>query len=222
MESPGGKAAAEQIHRVVEELVRTGSVAGSDGVERRVFPVALNPSTALALRDWVLREEAAHTIEVGLAFGFSTLHICEALVLNGNPDARNVAVDPHQLAGYASAGLRVLQNAGVAHLVEFHAEESQLLLPRFIKEGRCFDLAFVDGNHRFDYVFVDLFFLCRLIRKGGAVILDDYDLPGIRRAVSFFVANVGWTVEEIVNDRMVVLRTAATSDTRDFRFFAEF
>ena len=96
------------------------------------------------------------------------------------------------------------------------------MLPRFVRDGRRFDLAFVDGNHRFDAVFVDLFFLGRLVRKGGVVILDDYSLPGIKRAVSFFVTNIGWTVADTVDDHMVVLRTATTPDTRDFRFFAEF
>jgi len=128
--------AAEHISRVIQDLVTTESVTGSDGVERRLFPVALSPREAAALRDWVVRERAVHTIEVGLAFGFSSLHICEGLVLNGDPNARHVAIDPNQLAGYGSAGLRVLQNAGVAHLVDHHAEESQLLLPQFVRDGR--------------------------------------------------------------------------------------
>jgi len=218
----GRRTAIQPIDSVIEVLLREGSVAGADGVLRPLHPVALPTHTAAVLGDWVLRERAVHTIEIGLAFAFSALHICRALLLNGQPGARHVVTDPHQLKGYASAGIRVLEQAGVQHLVEFHPEESQLLLPRFIKDGRSFDLGFVDGNHRFDYVFVDLFFLGRLIRKGGAVIVDDYDLPGIRRAVAFFIANLGWTVEAVVDDRMAVVRTAAASDARDFRFFADF
>lgn len=221
-ENSGDQVAAERIRRVIEQLVEKGSVTDADGVERCVFPVALNLRAAAALRDWVLRERAVHTIEVGLAFGFSTLHICQALVLTGDPEARHIAIDPHQLTGYASVALCVLQDAGVAHMVDLQSEESQLVLPQFLAGGRCFDLAFVDGNHRFDYVFVDLFYLGRLVRKGGVIILDDYNLPGIKRAVSFFVANLDWTVADIVEDRLVVLRTATGPDTRDFRFFAEF
>jgi predicted O-methyltransferase YrrM len=221
-ESSGNRVATEQIRRVIEQLVEKGSVTDADGVERSIFPAALNPREASALRDWVLREKAVHTVEVGLAFGFSTLHICQALVLNGDPEARHVVIDPHQLTGYAGAGLRVLQDAGVAHMVDLQSEESQLVLPQFLKDGKRFDLAFVDGNHRFDYVFVDLFFLGRLVRKGGVIILDDYNLPGVRRAVSFFVTILDWTVADVVDDRMAVLRTATGPDTRDFRFFAEF
>jgi predicted O-methyltransferase YrrM len=212
---------ASRIHGVIQELLTRGSVVDGSGVERSIFPVALDPHMAVVLRDWVQREKAVQTIEVGLAYGFSTLHICEGLVRNGNPNAKIVAIDPNQLTGYSSAGLRSLEYAGVSEMVEFHSEESQLLLPAFVKEGRSFDLAFVDGNHRFDYVFVDLFFLGRLIRKGGVIILDDCDLPGIRRVVSFFVTNAGWTIADTVG-RIVILRTATTPDTRDFRFFAAF
>jgi predicted O-methyltransferase YrrM len=221
-DSSGDRVATERIRRVIEQLVEKGSVTDADGVERSIFPVALNPREAAALRDWVSCERAVHTVEVGLAFGFSSLHICQALILNGDPETKHVVIDPNQLTGYAGAGLRVLQDAGVAHMVDLRSEESQLVLPQFLKNGRCFDLAFVDGNHRFDFVFVDLFYLGRLVRKGGVIILDDYNLPGIRRAVSFFVTNLDWTVVDIVDDRMVVLRTATGPDSRDFRFFAEF
>ena len=213
---------ADRVHHAIEELRTAGSVVDGNGVRRSIFPVALHPAKATFLQGWVLREKPVDTIEIGLAYAYSTLHVCEALLINGNPTARSVAIDPNQLTGYASAGLRVLDHAGVADLVEFHPEESQQALPGFIKDGRCFDLAFVDGNHRFDYVFVDLFFLRRLLRKGGVVILDDYDLPGIRKAISFFVSNCGWTVEETMDGNVAVLRTANSADGRDFRFFTDF
>jgi hypothetical protein len=54
------------------------------------------------------------------------------------------------------------------------------------------------------------------------IILDDYDLPGIRRAVSFFVTNLNWTLEQVSGERLAVLRTASGADTRDFKFFVEF
>lgn len=105
-------------------------------------------------------------------------------------------IDPHQASSFASCGLQLLDEAGVRDLVELHAGESQVVLPRFVDDGRRFDLAFVDGNHRFDAVFVDLYFLGRLVHPGGVVSLDDYQLPGIAQTVSFFVNNVGWKLQE--------------------------
>jgi len=56
--------------------------------------------------------------------------------------------------------------------------------------------------------------------------LDDYHLPGIARAASFFVANVDWSKEEVCTDHerhhWAVLRTSTSPDTRPFEFFADF
>jgi hypothetical protein len=47
--------------------------------------------------------------------------------------------------------------------------------------------------------------------------------PGLGRFhESTFVTNLDWTVADIVDDRMVALRTTTGPDSRDFRFFAEF
>ncbi len=137
-----------------------------------------------------------------------------------------MVLDPFQPTRFANCGLQTLEEAGVRDLVEYHEEMSQIALPAFVKEGRQFDFAFVDGNHRFDAVFLDLFYLGRLVRSGGAIMLDDYNLPGIKRAVSFYLTNLGWTVEQTSSpeDRheWVVVRTSSAPDTRDFRYFVEF
>ena len=84
----------------------------------------------------------------------------------------------------------------------------------------------MDGNHRFDAVFLDLYYLGHLVRRGGTIILDDYDLPGIAKAASFFVSNLRWEIEETAppdaEHQWVVLRTATTPDRRDFRYFVDF
>lgn len=90
----------------------------------------------------------------------------------------------------------------------------------------CFHLAFVDGNHRFDGVFLDLVFLGRLVRAGGIIFVDDYQLPAVARAVSFCVTNLNWTIEEVSAadylHRWAVLRTSAKADTRPFDYYVEF
>lgn len=217
----------ERIRAVIASLDRDGSAPVDTGAAKLDFrTVTITTSEGEAIRRWVVSEGATHTLEVGLAFGFSALYICEGLLLNEHPDARHVVLDPHQTSAYAGCGLQILESAGVMPLAEFHGESSQLALPQFLKEGRQFDLAFVDGNHRFDAVFVDLYYLGHLVRKGGEIILDDYQLPGIRRAAAFFVNNLGWTVEEIspldAEHCWAVLRTSEEEDRRDFRTFVEF
>lgn len=47
------------------------------------------------------------------------------------------------------------------------------------------------------------------------------DLPGIQRAVAFFVTNLNWTLKEMA-EAWVVLRTARAADTRPFAYFLPF
>ena len=196
-------ASVERVRRVRERLFETGTVvARADGGVRKLAPVAIGLEEGLALRDRVRTEGALRTLEIGLGYGVATLFVCEGLLAN-SPAGRHVAVDPYQLEGlpthrttYVGVGLQVLEEAGVRELVEFHAEESQIVLPRLLADGRRFELAFVDGNHRFEGVFLDLIYCGRLLDEGGVVFVDDTQLPGVRRAVDFCVANLGWSVED--------------------------
>ncbi|MGH3147669.1 MAG: class I SAM-dependent methyltransferase [Rubrobacter sp.] len=222
-----GDLARRRVRGVIERLARDGTaVASSDGTLHDLFPVAVSFAEGEALREWVLREGATETVEVGLGYGISALHVCEGLLENADPTSRHVAIDPFQATRFANCGLQFLDEAGVAGLVEHHAEESQTALPRFLGEARSFDLAFVDGNHRFDRVFLDLVFLGRLVRPGGIVVADDYQLPAIARAASFFLTNLGWTLEEVsaADDlhQWAVLRTSKVPDTRPFDHFVDF
>jgi len=201
-------------------------VARSDGSCHGLFPVSVSVAEGEALRGWVMREHARQTIEIGLGYGFSTLFIGEALVSRSAVDARHIALDPYQQLRFADCGLQLIDEAGLTELVEFYSELSEVALPRFVVEHRTFDLAFVDGNHRFDGVFVDLAYLARLVRPGGVVFLDDYQLPAIQRAVSFWEKNVGWRVEEVSppdgEHQWVVLRTPVTPDARPYDHFVDF
>jgi predicted O-methyltransferase YrrM len=212
---------------VLGRLLREGSsVARSDGTRHSLFPVAVSAAEGEALREWVRREGASRTIEIGLGYGIATLFLCEGLLSSGAAAPRHVAVDPHQATRFGGCGLQFLEEAGLGGLVEHYAEESQIVLPRFLSEGRSFDLAFVDGNHRFDAVFLDLVYLGRLVRPGGIVLVDDYQLPAIARAVSFCSSNLGWTLEEASADEehhhWVVLRTSRAPDARPFDHFVDF
>jgi len=212
---------------VIERLVRDGTaVARSDGSLHRLCPVAISAAEGKALRDWVAREGATQTNEIGLGYGISALFIGEALLSSGDARARHVVMDPYQATGFADLGRQFLDEAGLGELVEFHAEGSQIALPRFLTEERTFDLAFVDGNHRFDGVFLDLIYLGRLLRAEEIVFVDDYQLPAVARATSFCLTNLGWTLEEVSAPddlhQWAVLRTPQVPDTRPFDHFVDF
>ena len=203
MSSDQASTIVEGVRAVRERLIAAGTVvAHADGVSRDLFPVAIGPEEGHALRDWVRHEGAVRTLETGLGFAISTLFIIEGLLANGR-SGRHVATDPYQFVGlpmhattYVGVGLQILEEAGVRDLVEFYPEESQIVLPRLLAEGREFDFAFLDGNHRFQGVFLDLIYSGRLLKEGGVVFVDDTQLPGVQRAIAFCTTNLGWTRED--------------------------
>lgn len=212
---------------MIDRLFRDGTaVARSDGTVHQLFPVAIPQSEGEALRDWVGREGAANTIEIGLGYGISALFICEGLLTNGAAHPHHVVLDPNQETRFAGCGLQFLDEAGVARLIEYHPEPSEIVLPQLLAKGRGFDLAFVDGNHRFDGVFLDLVYLGRVVRKGGIIFVDDYQLPSTARAVSFCTTNLQWTIEDMSTQdprhQWAVLRTAPVPPERSYDHFVDF
>jgi predicted O-methyltransferase YrrM len=180
------------LEQFVEQVYRRGSVPDAAGNAIDLAPHSVETEAGAALRDLAVAERAGRTIEVGLALGMSALFLCQALLPRGG---RHVAIDPFQTESWNGAGLRTLREAGVEDLVEVIEEESQLALPQLVGEGREFDLAFVDGDHRFEGVFLDLYFMTRLVRPGGVVVVDDMWMPAVRTAVAYVERNLAATLE---------------------------
>jgi predicted O-methyltransferase YrrM len=181
-----------ELEAFVERCYRSGSVLDSAGRRVELAPHSIERAQGEALRDLAIAEGAKRTIEVGLALGMSALFLCQAVLASGG---RHVAIDPFQTASWNGAGLRTLQEAAVDEFVEVIEEESQLTLPRLVAEGGEFDFAFVDGDHRFEGVFLDLYFMTRLVRTGGLVVVDDMWMPAVRTAVAYVERNLGASLE---------------------------
>jgi|SRR5438105_10813997 len=217
---------------MMEKLARVREVREQRLSGGEVAPIAVGPAEGAALCDWVRREGARETLEIGLGYAISTLFICEGLLANGG-EISHVTIDPYQFESlpghpplYDGVGVAALEEAGVRDLVELHLERSETALPRLLAEGRTFDLAFIDGNHRFEGVFLDLVYCGKLLSPGAVVFVDDVQLPAVRKAAQFCVSNLGWTIEDEGSEdehEWIVLRTGPTDAFhRPFDSFVEF
>jgi len=154
--------------------------------------VALPAADADTLRDILVAHDVHVVIEVGLAYGSSALAIGEALLLTGGTNTSHIVIDPFQATAYENVGWDALNAAGLAAQTTFIGEASSIALARLVGEGLTADAAFVDGSHRFHEVFVDLYFLLRLVRPGGLIVLDDVASPSVAAALRYFDLNLGW------------------------------
>jgi predicted O-methyltransferase YrrM len=155
--------------------------------------VALPERDCDLLRDLLIAERAATVVEVGLAYAGSALAVGEALVAVDPPHPRHVVVDPFQERGYADVGWNLLRAAGLEPITTLIRAWSSIALPGLVAEGFVADAAFVDGSHRFHEVFVDLYFLRKIVRPGGLIVLDDDWTPSVRAAVRYYEQHLGWT-----------------------------
>ena len=173
------------------------------------------------LRDTLIAHSAQVVIEVGLAYGSSALAIGEALCSSGTTGVSHVVIDPFQTTSYGNVGFDAMNAAGLIGHTTFLGEASSIALARLTADGFRADAAFVDGSHRFHEVFVDLYFLRKLVRPGGLIILDDAAWPSVATAIRYFDLNLGWRPLEIAG-RLIARRLPEDFVERDFVDFKPF
>jgi len=130
------------------------------------------------------------TLEVGLAYGFSTVYFLAAIHENGS--GLHTAIDPFQYApNFPWKGIGVAHSGklGMAHAFRLIDEKSVFALARLASGSQKFELIFVDGNHRFDDALMDFTLSAELCPIGGCIVVDDLWMPSLQRAVSFIRKN---------------------------------
>jgi predicted O-methyltransferase YrrM len=171
------------MREIIEEIYSGQRVRGRSGMAHRLHS-AIDPEEGQFLERIVKADPTIkRTLEVGCAYGLSSLHICTGL--QGRAGARHTILDPFQNSQWDGAGIRNLEEAGVDYF-EWIEELSEIALPRLLEEGEGgYDLVFVDGWHTLDHTLLDCFYATRLLRIGGLLVVDDIILPPVRRALSY-------------------------------------
>ncbi|WP_232662595.1 class I SAM-dependent methyltransferase [Pseudonocardia sp. TRM90224] len=146
------------------------------------------------VRDILVAEGVSRVVEIGLAYGSSALAIGEALVTVGGESPTHLIIDPFQATEYGGVGWRQLQDAGLDTIATLVEQPSSAALPGLVADGFTTDAAFVDGSHRFHEVFLDLYYLRKIVVPGGLVLLDDHWWPSVRSAARYYVTNMGWEI----------------------------
>jgi predicted O-methyltransferase YrrM len=126
------------------------------------------------------------TIEIGLAYGYSTIYLLAALHENG--EGAHTAIDPFQFI-FHHVGSFQAEKVGMQHVFQLLAEKSVPVMADLNRKGEQFEFIFVDGNHRFDDVMVDFTLSAEVNPIGGYIVLDDMWMPSIQRAAAFIRNN---------------------------------
>jgi predicted O-methyltransferase YrrM len=183
------------MNPVLSDILQTKKSLNADGTGSIDIHSTISPEEGRMLSRLIAQRKPKVSLEVGLAFGVSALFICEALK-SATPTPHHIVIDPAQYAPayWHGVGLANLHRAGYREFVEFIEKPSQIALPELISAGRKIDFAFIDGEHTFDHVLVDFFFIDQLLTPGGIVVLDDASWPSIRSVARFIATNRNYKV----------------------------
>lgn len=205
------------MNATLKQIVETGYTKTPEGESLRVHS-SISADEGLLLQELIWRFKPTITLEIGLAFGVSALYICEAMERNNN--ARHTVIDPHQYKdpwggnGWKGVGIYNLRQAGYGSMVDFIELPSYQALPQMERSGQKIDFAFIDGWHTFDYSLIDFFYIDKMLRVGGVVVLDDADWASIRKLCRYVLMNLAYEVVPLVSS-VAPLKRGAFSRTMD-------
>lgn len=172
------------VSAIIDEIYRSQAVRDPHGNEYKLSAEVDSVEGDYLYRLISSDESITRTLEVGCAYGLSSLHICEALRNRNN--VSHIIIDPNQMDLWHGVGIAYLERAGI----DFHRliqEPSELALPNLLRtQPAGFDLVFIDGWHTFDQTMLDLFYANRLVRVGGYIVVDDCNWESVSAAASYY------------------------------------
>jgi predicted O-methyltransferase YrrM len=200
------------MSKILDEMITTGLTRLESGEEVPVHS-AIGHRERELIKSILAEIRPSRTLEIGMAYGVSTLTICEALTKIGG--ARHIAIDPDQHTGawgdgWRGGGLHNISKAGFGELLEFYESPSHVVLPKLEEAGIRVQFALIDGWPAFDYRIADFMLIDRILDVGGIVMIAAANLPGVRKACRFIITNRSYRVHTHVStphDPLVLSRS---------------
>lgn len=194
---------------------------GLDGQRHAIYSTtSISPEQGMWIYELCRSMQPKNTLEIGFAYGGSTLFFLAALAKN--QAGRHTAVDPYERTSWHGVGLANVQSVCATSLFRFIEEPSDRAAIDLARENARFDVIFIDGGHRFEEVLVDFYLCANLCDVGGLIIFDDVWMSSIKTVMSFVRSNRSDFVEVSTPIwRFNVFRRVA-EDTRQWDHFRSF
>jgi hypothetical protein len=167
----------------LQAIFTTGKV--SDFSEQE-WPLhsGISAEHATALYRAIKAHQPTVVIEIGMAYGISSLAILTALQEIGG-DRRLISIDPGQTREWNRIGVANVHRAGLSGAHDLIESYDYLALPELVSSDLGIDFAYVDGWHTFDYTLLDFFFIDKMLRKEGIVGFNDCGYQSVHRVCTF-------------------------------------
>jgi predicted O-methyltransferase YrrM len=173
----------DPAHLLLNEIYQSRSVTTSAG-EALPLNSEVSAEEGKFLYE-IIRSDTAvmRTLEVGCAYGISSLNICSAM--RDRPGSKHTIIDPFQKSWWKSVGVTNLRRADLSNF-DLLEKKSEFALPILLSEGEeQFDLIFLDGWHTFDHTMTDAFYASRLLKIGGYLVFDDAHWRSVTKVIRY-------------------------------------
>lgn len=177
------------MNPILKQIIESEIVTSEDGMQYRLHSHLPSIEGAI-LTEWIKNLKPKAILEIGLAYGISSMIICDA-ASTYSLQSYDI-IDCFQRGEWKSIGLCNLEKSGYLRHITFHEERSEIQLPLFLKEKKKFDFVFVDGDHRFNHVFVEFYYIDKILKTGGTIVFDDAHLDSLQKVFSFIECYGGY------------------------------
>lgn len=162
-------------------------------------------------------------LEIGMAFGVSTLAILIQLSHSRKKNKILISIDPFQRTQWESMGLQLISETGLEYMHKLVEEKSYIALPNLLKNNTGkFNFIFIDGWHTFDYTLVDFFYADKLLKIGGFIVIDDALHQGVNKCVQYIKRNLFKSYQVISSPNSMAAFKKVSEDTKNWDFHRNF
>jgi predicted O-methyltransferase YrrM len=217
---------------VLRTIFDTQTVHKPDGDP---LPLAahIDETSCYVLQHFVKRAHPSRIVEVGCAYGISSLAIAAAA--GSCVKLQHHIFDPYQYSIWHGIGVENLRRAGFDGRFTLYSEPSEYGLPRLAVSGCECEFALIDGYHTFDQTLIDFYYINRMLTVGGIVVIDDIDLPPVQKVVRYVsqypayrridipaTLTVGGITIPVSNTTRLAAFLKVAPDVREWDWYADF
>jgi cephalosporin hydroxylase len=177
--------------RVLAQMLAERRIVGRSGKVFDGLGAISTVNNLSMLRRLCLELKPKQTLEVGFCYAGSGLVFTSShRDLGRSANRQHIALDPFQSSFWDDSGRLAVERAGLSGYLDCRDVFSAFELPKLIQEGFKADLVYVDGSHLFEDVFVDFYYVSRLLADGGVVLFDDSADAHVAKVLKFIRANM--------------------------------
>lgn len=212
---------SSEIRTKLDSMYKTEPQVGTNG---QLFSIdnstRINIPCGLDIYNLCMSLKPKNTLEVGLAYGFSTLYFLEAQKTH---KFTHTVTDPAQFYSYNGIGYTSAKTYSEPGKFFFYEKFSFDFLATLHSTKSTYDIIFIDGGHRFDDVLCDFTLAAQLCPVGGYIILDDLLLPSVTKVKEFVVANRDdFVFEQFISKNLGFFKKISSQDSRPWDHFINF